>query len=83
MIEYYNDNTAIHLELQILSGGISVTGKTPTAVIRVLATTLTSLPARSHLPPFLQLPYLLLLLRVCMYTPGTHRDYSPQVVGCT
>jgi len=34
VIEYYNDNTAISLELLILSGGTTVTGKTPVALIR-------------------------------------------------
>lgn len=34
MLEYYNDNTAIALELLILSGGYTVTGRTPTVLIR-------------------------------------------------
>lgn len=34
MNEYYNDNTAISLELFVLSGGTTVTGKTPVALIR-------------------------------------------------
>lgn len=34
MVEYFNDNTAASLELLILSGGTTVTGKTPVALIR-------------------------------------------------
>jgi len=34
LLEYYNDNTAVNLELLVLSGGYTVTGRTPTCLIR-------------------------------------------------